>query len=315
VTASLHRDAALSTTVKLRVIGQQQQLLRIDFERAPSHEVLAAKLDEYERLVDEADAVVLSDYGKGGLERVQEMIQLAAGHRNLFSSIPRATTTSATGGHAAHAQRGEFREVAGRWSDEADLARRAQKLRAELDLDALIVTRSEEGMSLFTRREATTRPTQAREVFDVSGAGDTVIGVLALMVAAARTCTPRCAWPTTPRASWSASSAPPCRTRERSWKPRASAHGDLWHDRHRRRRLHRLEPREGAERARRDRHRRRGQPAARREGRQPLRPRDRGLHRQAGLHRHAARGGLDGEFDAVLHQGACSDTMETTGAT
>ena len=63
VNAYLERDPALPTTIKLRVIGQQQQLLRIDFERAPSHEVLAAKLDEYERLVDAADAVILSDYG------------------------------------------------------------------------------------------------------------------------------------------------------------------------------------------------------------------------------------------------------------
>jgi rfaE bifunctional protein kinase chain/domain len=80
--------------------------------------------------------------------------------------------------------RSEFREVAGRWKDEADLARRAQKLRADLDLDALIVTRSEEGMSLFTAQETHHEPTRAQEVFDVSGAGDTVIGVLALMVAA-----------------------------------------------------------------------------------------------------------------------------------
>jgi len=80
--------------------------------------------------------------------------------------------------------RSEFREVAGRWKDEADLERRAQALRARLDLEALIVTRSEEGMSLFTAKESWNEPTRAREVYDVSGAGDTVIGVLALMVAA-----------------------------------------------------------------------------------------------------------------------------------
>ena len=80
--------------------------------------------------------------------------------------------------------RSEFREVAGRWKDEADLERRAQALRARLDLEALIVTRSEEGMSLFTASETWHEHTRAREVYDVSGAGDTVIGVLALMVAA-----------------------------------------------------------------------------------------------------------------------------------
>ena len=185
VKASLHRDAALSTTVKLRVIGQQQQLLRIDFERAPSREVLSAKLDEYERLVDAADAVVLSDYGKGGLEHVQQMIKAARAHGKPVLVDPKGDDYSRyRGATVLTPNRSEFREVAGRWSDDADLARRAQKLRAELDLEALIVTRSEEGMSLFTASESHHEPTVAREVYDVSGAGDTVIGVLALMMAA-----------------------------------------------------------------------------------------------------------------------------------
>jgi len=184
VRASLHRDASLSTTVKLRVIGQQQQLLRIDFERAPSHEVLSAKLDEYERLVDAADAVVLSDYGKGGLALVQGMIKAARAHGKPVLVDPKGDDYERyRGATVLTPNRSEFREVAGRWSDEDDLASRAQKLRAGLDLDALIVTRSEEGMSLFTAKESHHEATVAREVYDVSGAGDTVIGVLALMVA------------------------------------------------------------------------------------------------------------------------------------
>jgi rfaE bifunctional protein kinase chain/domain len=185
VKSSLHRDPELSTTVKLRVIGQQQQLLRIDFERPPSPRVLAAKLDEYERLVDGADVVVLSDYGKGGLERVQEMIATARRLKKPVLVDPKGWDYARyRGATLLTPNRVEFREVAGRWSDEADLARRAQKLRSELDLEALIVTRSEEGMSLFTARESRHEPTRAREVYDVSGAGDTVIGVVALMVAA-----------------------------------------------------------------------------------------------------------------------------------
>ena len=185
VKASLHRDPAISTTVKLRVIGQQQQLLRIDFERAPSHEVLAAKLDEYERLVGEADAVVLSDYGKGGLLHVNQMIAAARRRGKPVLVDPKgADYERYRGATVLTPNRSEFREVAGRWKDEADLARRAQKVSAELDLEALVVTRSEEGMSLFTANESWHEPTQAREVYDVSGAGDTVIGVLALMVAA-----------------------------------------------------------------------------------------------------------------------------------
>ena len=185
VQASLHRDATLSTTVKLRVIGQQQQLLRIDFERAPSHEVLAAKLDDFERQVEGADAVVLSDYGKGGLAHVGRMIETARRHGKPVLVDPKGSDFERyRGATLLTPNRSEFREVAGRWSDEADFARRAQKLRADLELDGLIVTRSEEGMSLFTASETWHEPTRAREVFDVSGAGDTVIGVLALMVAA-----------------------------------------------------------------------------------------------------------------------------------
>ncbi|MBL0141261.1 MAG: D-glycero-beta-D-manno-heptose-7-phosphate kinase [Betaproteobacteria bacterium] len=185
VRASLHRDAGLSTTVKLRVIGQQQQLLRVDFERAPGHEVLAAKLDEFERLVDEADAIVLSDYGKGGLAHVTRMIEVARAHRKPVLVDPKgAEYDRYRGATLLTPNRSEFREVAGRWTDEADLARRAQKLRTDLDVGALIVTRSEDGMSLFTATETRHEPTLAQEVFDVSGAGDTVIAALSLMVAA-----------------------------------------------------------------------------------------------------------------------------------
>jgi rfaE bifunctional protein kinase chain/domain len=185
VKTSLHRDADLSTTVKLRVIGQQQQLLRIDFEREPSRKVLAQKLDEFERLVDAADVVVLSDYGKGGLVHVEKMIAAARKHGKPVLVDPKGWEYERyRGATLLTPNRGEFRRVAGPWKDEKDLARRAQKMRKELDLEALMVTRSEEGMSLFTASESHHEPTRAREVYDVSGAGDTVIGVLALMMAA-----------------------------------------------------------------------------------------------------------------------------------
>jgi rfaE bifunctional protein kinase chain/domain len=181
---SLYRDAGFTTTVKLRVIGHQQQLLRIDFERAPGNEVLDAKLDEYRRLVDAADAVVLSDYGKGTLAHVDRMIAAARERGKPVLVDPKGSDYERyRGATLLTPNRAEFREVAGRWKDEADLERRAQKLRSELDLEALIVTRSEEGMSLFTAAESHHENTRAREVYDVSGAGDTVIGVLALMVA------------------------------------------------------------------------------------------------------------------------------------
>jgi rfaE bifunctional protein kinase chain/domain len=185
VKTSLLRDASLPTTVKLRVIGRQQQLLRIDFETAPSHEVLSAKLTDYERLLRDTDLVVLSDYGKGGLAHIATMIEhaRAAGKRVLVD--PKGDDfTRYRGATLLTPNRGEFREVAGRWKDEADLAVKAEALRRDLDLEALLVTRSEEGMSLFTADGALTIPAQAREVYDVSGAGDTVIATLGVVLAA-----------------------------------------------------------------------------------------------------------------------------------
>jgi rfaE bifunctional protein kinase chain/domain len=185
VHTSFHRDPTLATTVKLRVIGRQQQLLRIDFETAPSHEVLAGKLVDYERLLADTDVVVLSDYGKGGLAHIATMIERAraAGKRVLVD--PKGWDwTKYRGATLMTPNRSEFREVAGRWRDEFDMAVKAQTLRADLDLEALLVTRSEEGMSLYTVQGADHIPAQTREVYDVSGAGDTVIAVLGVLMGA-----------------------------------------------------------------------------------------------------------------------------------
>ncbi|MBL8511739.1 MAG: D-glycero-beta-D-manno-heptose-7-phosphate kinase [Betaproteobacteria bacterium] len=180
-----HTDASLPTTVKLRVIGRQQQLLRIDFETPPSHEVLEDKLDDFESLVDSIDIVILSDYGKGSLTHVAKMIDAAKRHGKRILVDPKGDDyTPYRGATLLTPNRSEFREIAGRWKDENDLAQRAEKWRRELALEALLVTRSEEGMSLFMAGQTIHEPTQAREVFDVSGAGDTVIGTLGLMLAA-----------------------------------------------------------------------------------------------------------------------------------
>ena len=185
VTTLFHKDAQLPTTVKLRVIGRQQQLLRIDFETPPSREVLEDKLDDFESLVDSVDIIILSDYGKGGLTHVSKMIAAAKAHGKRILVDPKGDDFARyAGATLLTPNRGEFREVVGRWKDEADLARRAEVLRKELKLDALLVTRSEEGMSLFSRSGAMHEPTQAQEVYDVSGAGDTVIATLGLMMAA-----------------------------------------------------------------------------------------------------------------------------------
>ncbi len=185
VRAVLQRDATLPTTVKLRVIGRRQQLLRIDFETPPSREVLAEKLAEFENLLPGHDLVVLSDYGKGGLAHIGRMIELARASKIPVLVDPKGEDYSRyRGATLLTPNRSEFRQVAGSWRDEPELERKAQALRRELGLDALLITRSEEGMSLYREGEALHLPTEAREVYDVSGAGDTVIATLSVMLAA-----------------------------------------------------------------------------------------------------------------------------------
>jgi rfaE bifunctional protein kinase chain/domain len=185
IDASLHEDAKLSTTVKLRVVGRQQQLLRIDFENSPDHEVLKAKLAEYAERLATCDVVILSDYGKGGLAHIAEMIRLARAAGKPVLVDPKGDDYARyAGATVITPNRSELREVVGRWTSDDDLAQRAQKLRSQLGLDALLVTRSEEGMTLFRAGGTDHEPALAREVFDVSGAGDTVIATLAVMMAA-----------------------------------------------------------------------------------------------------------------------------------
>ena len=185
VRTSLHRDPTQPTTVKLRVIGRQQQLLRIDFETMPSNNALAAKLADYERVLPNFDVVVLSDYGKGGLAHIARMIELARARGTPVLVDPKGEDyLRYRGATLLTPNRTEFREVAGRWRTEAELASKAQTLRSELALEALLITRAEEGMSLYTDAGAQTIPAVAREVYDVSGAGDTVIATLGALLGA-----------------------------------------------------------------------------------------------------------------------------------
>lgn len=184
IDASLLEDPQLNTTVKLRVLGRQQQLLRIDFENAPAHEVLQAKLAEFEQRIAACDVVILSDYGKGGLTHIAAMIRIAREQGKPVLVDPKGDDYARyAGASVITPNRAELREVVGRWTNEEDLAARVGKLRTELNLDALLLTRSEEGMTLFAAAGTTHEPALAREVYDVSGAGDTVIATLAVMMA------------------------------------------------------------------------------------------------------------------------------------
>ena len=185
VATSFHRDPALPTTVKMRVMARQQQLLRIDFETAPSHEVLATKLADFDRLLASSDLLILSDYGKGGLAHIATMIERARAAKKPVLVDPKGDDWDRyRGATVITPNRGEFRQVVGRWRDAAELTAKALALRAALDVTALLVTRSEEGMSLYTADGALDVLAVAREVYDVSGAGDTVIAALGALLAA-----------------------------------------------------------------------------------------------------------------------------------
>jgi rfaE bifunctional protein kinase chain/domain len=178
VQTSFHRDPTLPTTIKLRVVSRQQQLLRIDFETPPSQEVLATKLAD-------AGLLILSDYGKGALAHVSTMIERARAAGKPVLVDPKGDDWDRyRGATVLTPNRGEFRTVVGRWRDDAEMNAKAQALRAELDVTALLVTRSEEGMSLYTAEGADVIPAVSREVYDVSGAGDTVIATLGALLGA-----------------------------------------------------------------------------------------------------------------------------------
>ena len=185
VKSFLQRDTSLPTTVKLRVVARQQQLIRLDFEQTPTHEALLNKLEQFQSLLKDVDAVIFSDYGKGGLTHVTQMIAAARAAGKVVLVDPKGDEYSKyQGASIITPNRSELRQVIGRWKDEAELTLKAQQLREQLKLDALLLTRSEEGMSLFTAAGVEHVKAVALEVFDVSGAGDTVIATMAVALAA-----------------------------------------------------------------------------------------------------------------------------------
>ena len=181
----LKRDEAISTIIKLRVIGRQQQMLRIDFEEPPSDTVLRNKLMQYKALLADYDVIILSDYAKGSLVNVADMVAAGRAAGKVVMVDPKGDDfTRYAGATVLTPNKSEFRHIAGGWSSEEQLTAKAQNLRRELRLDALLLTRSEEGMTLFTEQDVFHTPADAREVFDVSGAGDTVIATMAAMLGA-----------------------------------------------------------------------------------------------------------------------------------
>ena len=185
IDAHLKRDPGLRTTVKLRVIGRHQQLLRMDFESEPDHEALASQTEAFAQLLPQHDAVLFSDYGKGGLAHITAMIdQARSAHKAVLIDPKGSDYLRYAGATVITPNRSELQQVVGAWRNDDELAAKARQLRESLRLDALLVTLGEDGMTLFDAQGQSHVQAQAREVFDVTGAGDTVIATLAALVAA-----------------------------------------------------------------------------------------------------------------------------------
>jgi len=177
------------TITKLRIMSRNQQLIRLDFEESLSVAGAfdrEAYLARFKLALLDSDVVILSDYGKGTLCDVEALVAAARAQNkpvlidpkgNDYRPYRRATLLTPN--------MSEFEAVVGRCRDESEIVSKGEKLRAELELDALLVTRSEQGMTLLRAgHEPLHLPTEAREVFDVTGAGDTVIATLGSALAA-----------------------------------------------------------------------------------------------------------------------------------
>jgi len=180
IQCALQRDKLLNTTIKLRVISRHQQLIRIDFESPASKDTRVRLLDDYLKRIGGVSAVIVSDYGKGGLGHVQEMVTAARKAKLPVVVDPKGSDYSHyRGATLITPNRKEFEIVAGRCAGNADLEKRALQLVKDLGLGGVLVTRGEEGMSYIgADRQTIHIPAHAREVYDVTGAGDTVIATL-----------------------------------------------------------------------------------------------------------------------------------------
>ncbi|WP_082717237.1 MULTISPECIES: D-glycero-beta-D-manno-heptose-7-phosphate kinase [Burkholderia] len=185
IRCGFHRDSRFQTTIKLRLLARGQQVVRADFEERPDHELLLPLISSFEAALDGYSVVVFSDYGKGGLAHLRTMMQMARKQGKIVLVDPKGADYSPyEGATLLTPNREEFAMVVGTPSSEADFESKAFALRDRLGFKALLVTRSEEGMSLFIDDRHIRIPAQAREVYDVSGAGDTVIATMAVALGA-----------------------------------------------------------------------------------------------------------------------------------
>lgn len=186
VDCALECVPAFATITKLRVLSRHQQLIRLDFEDGFPDHVPHALLERFKTTLPHVEVVVLSDYGKGTLRAAHEIIELARAMGKTVLVDPKGTDFSIYRGASLLSPNfAEFEAVVGACHDDGEITAKGASLLDAIDLEALLITRSERGMSLLRRDTAALHlPAHAREVYDVTGAGDTVIAVVAAALAA-----------------------------------------------------------------------------------------------------------------------------------
>jgi D-beta-D-heptose 7-phosphate kinase/D-beta-D-heptose 1-phosphate adenosyltransferase len=175
-----------ATVTKLRVLSRHQQLIRLDFEDGFIGQNISGEEIEFAKLLDEHDVVVCSDYGKGSLRNVQSLIALCREKKIPVLVDPKGTDFDKyAGASLVTPNLSEFEAIVGECRDEDELVEKGRQLCEQCNFEALLITRSEHGMTLIQNNEEVFHlPTRAREVYDVTGAGDTVISTLAAALAA-----------------------------------------------------------------------------------------------------------------------------------
>lgn len=186
IRTQIKNNRNLNTLTKLRIVSRNQQLIRLDFDN--NNYMIEANhiFDLYKKLIPEHDAIIISDYGKGTVHLVSGLINLAREFNKLVIVDPKGLDFEKyQNASVLTPNYSEFINIVGACVSEEEFEIKASQLCKDLNLEALLITRSEKGMSLFSCDEAPCHfPTQAKEVYDVTGAGDTVVGLVAAALSA-----------------------------------------------------------------------------------------------------------------------------------
>lgn len=184
INSALIRQSEQPTITKLRVISRQQQVVRLDFEETFSELQAQALKEQYLKVLPDYDYIVFSDYNKGSLRYISEMISLARAANKTVLVDPKAKDLSVyAGANIITPNKNEFVAAGGEVTNELAIVHSAQKIMQECQIESILLTRSEQGMSAISKENKVDMPAQVLEVSDVTGAGDTVIATLAMMTA------------------------------------------------------------------------------------------------------------------------------------